>query len=300
MVQALESLLQQRDRFDYLLIETTGLANPGPVAAALWTDEELESSVCLDAIVTVVDAKHIAQQLSDPRPEGSVNEAQQQVACADIVLLNKTDLVSNSDLDTVEESIRAINASALVIRCLRCEIDLSAILNTGMYTAGTTLLDGTNDQLPPYGDEGTHKHSADGHDLGEEQCGPSCDHPDHQHGTGHGHSHNHNHGGSQVHSVTLVLDRPLVLTTLRHWLDELLWERGTRKEDMMRIKGLLYVSGSPCKWVLQAVHDIYDVTKGPEWEGSGTGYRYSKLVFIGRYLDRERLMEDLLKCCEAV
>ena len=85
----LRPLPQQRECFDYILIESTGLCNPGPVAAALWTDAELESGVCLDAIVTVADAKLIRRQLSEPRPEGAVNEAQQQVAFADVVLLNK-------------------------------------------------------------------------------------------------------------------------------------------------------------------------------------------------------------------
>jgi hypothetical protein len=128
MVQALEALVQQRDQFDCILIETTGdrqvprprrhvgfsrppplsrlscpnasrpagpchvhagLANPGPVAAALWTDEQMESLVCLDAIVTVVDARNIVGQLGEARPVGSVNEAQQQVAYADVILINK-------------------------------------------------------------------------------------------------------------------------------------------------------------------------------------------------------------------
>ena len=90
MVKALETLVQQRDHFDYILIETTGLANPGPVATALWTDEQLESTVCLDAIVTVADARNVRRQLEEPPAEGGgANEAQQQVAFADVVLLNK-------------------------------------------------------------------------------------------------------------------------------------------------------------------------------------------------------------------
>ncbi|KAL6770564.1 ZNG1 [Auxenochlorella protothecoides x Auxenochlorella symbiontica] len=90
MVKALEALLQQRASFDYILIETTGLANPGPVAAALWTDAELEAGVCLDAVVTVVDARNIRRQLADPPGEGAeVCEAAAQIAFADVVLLNK-------------------------------------------------------------------------------------------------------------------------------------------------------------------------------------------------------------------
>ena len=88
-VAALEGLMRQRDRFDYVLIETTGLANPGPVATALWTDEELEAGVCLDSIVTVVDAKHIRKELEAKHADGAANEAQQQIAYADVVILNK-------------------------------------------------------------------------------------------------------------------------------------------------------------------------------------------------------------------
>eukprot|EP00955_Chlamydomonas_euryale_P045526 353182-Chlamydomonas_euryale.AAC.18 len=88
-VQAIEGLLLKKEKFDYILIETTGLANPGPVAAALWTDEELEAGVQLDGMVVVVDAINIDRQLNDPRPEGVANEAQVQVAYADVVLLNK-------------------------------------------------------------------------------------------------------------------------------------------------------------------------------------------------------------------
>lgn len=88
-VAALEGLMDKKDKFDYVLIETTGLANPGPVAAALWTDVELEAGVCLDGIVTVVDSKNIKRHIMECGEEGSVNEAQQQVAYADVILLNK-------------------------------------------------------------------------------------------------------------------------------------------------------------------------------------------------------------------
>lgn len=105
-----------------------GLANPGPVAAALWTDEELEAGVSLDAVVTVVDAGHIGRQLAEPRPDGVINEAQLQIAYADLVLLNKTDLVDEAGAAKAEQSILAINSQVEIIRTQRSRVDLQNLL----------------------------------------------------------------------------------------------------------------------------------------------------------------------------
>eukprot|EP00887_Chlorella_sp_A99_P001389 scaffold8.g1389.t1 len=294
MVKALESLLQQRERFDYILIETTGLANPGPVAAALWTDAELESGVCLDAIVTVVDARLIRRQLAEPRPEGAVNEAQQQVAFADVVLLNKTDLVGSEELAATEAELRGVNAEAGIVRCERCAIDLGLILNTGIYTAGArgpapaAAAGGAaaRGEAAAAGEEAEHEHGPD--------CGPSCSQPANRHGRQQQQqpAAPHRHA---IGTVTLHEARPLSLPRLRHWLDELLWEEsGEATADFMRIKGLLSVAGSTHKQVIQGVHELYDVLNGPAW-GAGER-RASKLVFIGRRLDAGALAAGLARC----
>jgi G3E family GTPase len=337
MVQALEGLLLQRDRFDYVIIETTGLANPGPVAAALWTDAELESSICLDAIVTVVDSRNVLRHLKEERPDGGVNEAQQQVAFADVVLLNKIDLVDESALTRVEAEIAAVNADVAIVRCQNCVVDLGRILHTGMYTGEALLKDKSKED----DDHRHHSHQHDTNSTGPTSTVPSTDH-DHTHnnsdcdtkGCSHpSHSHTHDPG---VRTVTLHVNRPLDLLKLRHWLDELLWEKdnsvyisgnisssigfendgtgrgrgdtttsatntnlgaaaGVLVPDIFRVKGLFWVAGSCNKWVLQAVHELYDVTEGPAWE-AGSPCR-SKLVFIGRHLDGERLQEEFEKCC---
>jgi G3E family GTPase len=341
MVQALEGLLLQRDRFDYVIIETTGLANPGPVAAALWTDAELESSICLDAIVTVVDARNVLRHLNEERPDGGVNEAQQQVAFADVVLLNKIDLVDESALDLVESEIAAVNADVAIVRCENCVVDLKRILHTGMYTGEALLKDeeGEEREKKDNNDGGHHHHHH--HENDQSDCAAAgCSHPSH--------SHVHDLG---VRTVTLHVHHPLDLLKLRHWLDELLWEQDTYSSltagnaaaagagfgarrgvettscidkdavsvtpsasasssasaalsacqtqtpapDIFRVKGLFWVAGSANKWVLQAVHELYDVTEGPAWEAGSTCR--SKLVFIGRHLDGERLQRELEKCC---
>ncbi|PNW88957.1 hypothetical protein CHLRE_01g052000v5 [Chlamydomonas reinhardtii] len=144
-LQALESLLERPGgrRFDYILIETSGLANPGPIATALWTDAELESRVNLDGVVTVVDAVNIDRQLHEPRPRGAVNEAQLQVAYADIVLLNKLDLVDEEALIRSEADIRAINSGVNIVRTSRAVVDLGLILNRNGYSHKGELV------LPP-------------------------------------------------------------------------------------------------------------------------------------------------------
>ncbi|GIL85440.1 hypothetical protein Vretimale_10620 [Volvox reticuliferus] len=144
-LQALESLLDRPGgrHFDYILIETSGLANPGPIATALWTDAELESQVNLDGVVTVVDAVNIDRQLHEPRPRGVVNEAQVQVAYADIVVLNKLDLAEEEALIRAEADIRAINSSVTIVRTQRSIVDLGLILNRNGYSHKGDLV------LPP-------------------------------------------------------------------------------------------------------------------------------------------------------
>lgn len=281
MVKALESLLQQRTKFDYILIETTGLANPGPVAAALWTDTELESGICLDAIVTVVDAKNIGRQLADPRPDGAVNEAQQQIAFADIVLLNKIDLVRNDkELIEAEACITSINSEVDIIRCRKCEIEtLGLLLNTGLYTS-TSVKDCGNTVDP----DGHVCPSSDS--LSENLC---------SHGSYYAqpHHHSHSHHSHEVKTVTVLTNEAIDLDILRCWMDELLWEK-TEKMDIFRVKGLLNVHGCEEQHILQAVHQLYDIVKGRHWKSDDS--RRSKLVFIGRGLKRSVLTNALIKC----
>src|SRR4051812_25732629 len=122
LIRILGSLMKRRDRFDYVLIETTGLADPGPVALTFFADDEMKSRLALDGIVTVVDAKHVAQHWND-------KEVREQLAFADVVLLNKTDLVSPEEADALEARIKARNPTAKLFRTERSCIDLDRVLN---------------------------------------------------------------------------------------------------------------------------------------------------------------------------
>ncbi|CAG9461761.1 unnamed protein product [Pedinophyceae sp. YPF-701] len=270
-VMALEALLDKPGAsFDYIVIETTGLANPGPVATALWTDPELEARIALDGVITVADARNLVRQLSGHGAQGGeVNEAQQQVAYADVVLLNKCDLVSgDAEVQELTAAIRAINAGVEVIPTVRSKVDLRHVLRLKSY------------------DEATY-----------EPRGP----PAHGHGTAACPEHGAACGGCahnpQVTTVSLATDAPLDKARFQDWLDAKLWERDGSKDDIYRMKGVLFVDGQARKGVFQAVHELYDIVEGGEW-GDGEVPR-TRVVVIGRNLDRARLQAGLDACARA-
>ena len=133
LIRILGKLLKRKDKFDYVLIETTGLADPGPVAQTFFSDEEMKAKLQLDAIVTVVDAKHIVQHLDELR------EPEEQIAFADVILLNKTDLVTPADLDLLEKRIRAVNATAKIHRCQNALVGMDKILDINGFDLGRVL-----------------------------------------------------------------------------------------------------------------------------------------------------------------
>jgi len=189
LLRILGRLLKRKDRLDAILIETTGLANPAPVAQTFFSDPEMKEQFALDAIVTVVDAKHIHLHLDDSP------EAQKQVAFADVILLNKTDLVAPAELDALEKRLKSINAVAKVHRTRLAELPLDRVLNIGGFNLGRAvevdpqflemeypfewaggyeLAAGDHELEIGHGDD-HHGHDHDGHDHHHE-CGPDCDH----------------------------------------------------------------------------------------------------------------------------
>ena len=249
LVLSLERLIQQRSKFDYIVIEGTGLMDPGAVAAALWTDREVQAgSICLDAIVTVVDAKNILSRLDDDQ------SAQRQIAYADILLLNKIDLVDEETRAEVAKRVGALSDADLM-ECERCVVDLAKILGTGLYQGSDDIVE---------------RGAAGGDDNVD------CD----------GHSHAHHHASS-IGTETLLLDGRFDTDRLKDVMDELLW---SEVSDMvvLRVKGLLQDAGGG-RVVLQGVSAVYDLqTVSGEWPGGP-----SKIVFIGSGLDRDVLRARL-------
>jgi G3E family GTPase len=282
LIRILGNLMKRRDRFDYILIETTGMADPGPVAQTFFMDDEVQAKAAIDGIVTLVDAKHVSLHWDS-------HEVQEQIAFADVILLNKTDLVTPADLDALERRIRKMNTVAKVHRTTNSKIDLDHVLNVKGFD-----LDRILEHEPDFLKDGGHKHDHDGRDHSH------CDH-DHGHCEHDHHDHkpaksldvreapDHVHDSS-VSSVGITMPGDLDPTKLNKWMSELLQTKGP---DIFRMKGILSIKNDPHRFVFQGVHMLFDGRQDKVW---GKTPRSNKLIFIGRNLDRGELEAGFKKC----
>ena len=166
LIRILGTLMKRRDKFDYILVETTGLADPAPVAQTFFVDDEIRAQLRLDAIVTVVDAKHLSLHLFEEKEEGVENEALEQIAFADRILVNKTDLVSEEEVVVVESHLRSINASASLVRTHMSKVDLDWILNVGAFNLERVL-----EVEPTFLEDSEHLHDQSITSVGIEEEG---------------------------------------------------------------------------------------------------------------------------------
>ena len=268
LIRVLQGLAKRKGGFDAIVIETTGLADPGPVAQTFFVDEDVKAKTVLDSVTTVVDAKHVLARLDDSR------EAREQIAFADQIVLNKTDLVSQDDLRRVEARIRKLNPLAPIHRAERSNVALSAILGRGGFDL-SRILDLEPEFLnPPHGEVG-HVH--------DEDCEHDHDHADHAH-------HDHQHD-DDIKGVALTFDAPLNADAVSRWLSELLAAQGP---DILRAKGILSVSREDRRLVFQAVHMILEGDLQRPWRDDEA--RTSRMVFIGRNLDEAKLRAGFEAC----
>jgi len=290
LIRIIGNLMKRKDRFDHIVIETTGLADPGPVAQTFFLDDEVRAKTVIDGIVTLVDSKHVLLHWT-------AHEVQEQIAFADVLLLNKSDLVSPAELDTLERRIRGLNAVAPVYRTTRAEIDLNKVLDVRGFDLGRIL-----DREPDFLKAAGHRHEHDRHSDHRHSDHSRCDH-EHGH-CDHEHDHDHDrttpaatvpepadhaHDAS-VRSVGITLDGDLDAGKLNKWLSELLRTRGP---DIFRMKGILSIKNDPHRFVFQGVHMLFDGRPDKPW---GQTPRTNKLIFIGRNLDRAELEAGLKKC----
>ncbi len=272
LIRIIEGLMKRKGKFDAIIVETTGLAQPAPVAQTFFVDEDVKAKTALDAIVTVVDAKHVALRLAD------APEAQEQIAFADVILLNKTDLVSPEELQAVERAIRAINPTARLHKTQKSAIALDKVLGVGAFDLARVT------ELDP-------------HFLPDHECDDSCDHHhdhehhDHDHGRDHHHHHDDHVAASGIASVSLKSDKLIDPQKLLPWLNDFTQERGP---DILRLKGIIAFPNEPKRFVVQGVHMILDGDVQRDWkEGEA---KVSRLVFIGRNLDRAELEAKFAAC----
>ena len=269
LIRIIAGLMKRAKNFDGILIETTGLADPGPVAQTFFADAEVAAKTKLDSIVTVVDARHIGLRLKDS------TEAREQIAFADIILLNKTDLVSADDLEACEKTIRGINAYAKIVRTERCAVPLDQILGLGSFDL-EAILKHEPDFLGPQ-----EHHHPDDH---------VCTDPSHHHHPHHEHAHDHTHD-TDITSVSLTSDVALDPLKFEDWMGGL---RANKGNDLLRYKGILALAGSDRRLVIQGVHMMMEGSNLTPWKADEK--RISKLVFIGRHLNAEELKKGFAAC----
>jgi len=264
--------------FDRVVIETTGLADPGPVAQTFFMDEEIAESFLLDSILTLVDAKHAAQQLNDRQ------EARRQVGFADQIFISKADLVSGEELDALQHRLKHMNPRAPQQVVHFGEVPIANVLDLRGFNLNAKL-----DIDPDFLKEDEHDHDHHDHEHGEH-----CNHPSHQHDHDHGHEHgqgHHHHHDDDVKSFVFRTRKPLDPAKLEDFLGAIVNIYGPR---MLRYKGVLDMKGTNRKVIFQGVHQLMGSDLGPEWaEGEE---RVSKMVFIGIDLPRDILLQGLAQC----
>ena len=248
LIRIIGGLLKRGRGFDGIIVETTGLADPGPVAQTFFVDEDVKARTRLDGIVTVVDGKHLPQRLKDSP------EAAEQIAFADVILLNKMDLISAGEATTLETMLRNINPSAKIIRSERSSAPVNELLDIGAFDLNRILA-----SEPDFLD--------------------------------HGHDHTHDTG---ISSLSLTLEQPLDAEKYDAFMQNLLAEKGG---DLLRYKGILALKGNPRKFAVQGVHMMMEGTNLAPWPDGEA--RQSRMVFIGRALDKKALRDGFAACVAA-
>ncbi|KAM6468426.1 zinc-regulated GTPase metalloprotein activator 1A-like isoform 1-T3 [Liasis olivaceus] len=254
-LKAIENLMQKKGKFDYILLETTGLADPGSVASMFWIDAELGSDIYLDGIISVVDAKYGLQHLREEKPSDLINEAARQVALADIIIINKTDLVSQGELMKLRTAVRAINGVAKILETQRSRVDLSNILDLHAFD------------------------SVSGKSLQQKLQLEEVPQP---------------HLDKSIVTSTFEVLGNTTEEDLNVFIQNLLWEKNIKDKkgnpmEVIRLKGLVSIKDKSHQVIVQGVHELYDLEETTvRWKEDE---RINRLVLIGRNLDNDILKD---------
>jgi G3E family GTPase len=265
LIRIIDGLMRRKGKFDAIIVETTGLADPAPVAQTFFVDENVGKKAKLDAVVTVADAKWLRDRLRD------APEAKNQIAFADVILLNKTDLVSDAELREVEARIRGINPYATLHRTQRAQIPLEAVLGRNAFDLERIL-----EIEPAFLEADDHGHDHDHH---------------------HDHGHAHSHGGlkhyhdEDMQSISMKTDTPLDPDKFFPFIQNLVQVEGP---NILRCKGILSLKDDPKRFVFQGVHMMLDGDHQREWRADEK--RESRIVFIGRNLPEEKIRKGFESC----
>lgn len=287
LMDAVYKVLERQDKIDYLVVETTGLADPLPIALT-FLGTELRDLTRLDSIVTVVDSENYSLDLFNSQA------AYNQIAYGDILLLNKADLVNGATLEQLEVKIRDVKEGARIIRTTNAQVPLPLVLSVGLFESDKYFeMDHAHDHAHEH-----HDHAHEHHDHGHDHS--NCDHDDHDHSHDHhGHDHHdHDHGHDHRHSDHLAIDgftslsfesdRPFAIRKFQSFLDNQL------PENIFRAKGILWFDESPKRHIFHLSGKRFSLDDD-EWKGSPK----NQVVLIGQNLDHDALREQLNQCiCE--
>lgn len=312
LVRMLSQLLKERKgKFDHIIVETTGLANPAPIIQTFFLEEEICDGLKLDGVVTLVDAKHAHKQLDRVAPEGAVNEAVEQIAFADRIVISKSDLVDDAEVASVISRVRGINSMARMQKGKFGAVDLDYVLGIGGFDlerierevqpqfleeekSAAAQHDHDHDHEHDHGHGHDHEHGHEGEVCGT--CGENHATHDHDHDHDHGHSHDHAHHAHTHHdpgvsSVSIVCPGNLDLEQINMWLGDIMDEKS---DDIYRMKGVLSIHKCRERFVFQGVHALFEGSPDRQWGPEEE--RINRLVFIGRNLDEKALREGFKAC----
>ncbi|EKV01973.1 putative GTPase, G3E family [Leptolyngbya sp. PCC 7375] len=288
LLEAVYKVLERKDKIDYLVVETTGLADPLPVALT-FLGTELRDLTRLDSIVTLVDAENYSIDLFNSQA------AHNQIAYGDIILLNKTDLVDEADLDLLEVKVRDIKEGARILRTTQSQVPLPLILSVGLFESDKYFepaKEEHHDHANCDHEHGHCEHDHDhehGHSHAEHHDHANCDH-EHGH-CEHEHEHDHEHGHSHLDvdgftSISIVRDQPLAIRKFQHFLDNKL------PDNVFRAKGILWFDESEKRHIFHLSGKRFSL-EDEEWNHRP---RKTQLVLIGQNLDHEALKAEIEKC----
>jgi len=273
--------------FDRVVIETTGMANPGPVTQTFFVDEDVGRHYRIDGIITVVDAKHGHATLD------TQTEAQNQVGFADRILVSKTDLVSPEEVRSLRERLVRMNPRAPIRNVHMGQVPVGEIFDIGGFDLNAVLDLDPDFLAAEHPDARRAREAQAGNGHGHHHGHEGEHDPDHVHGPdcGHDHDHDHHPHDDAIGAFLFTAERPFDGRRLEETLSALIQVYGP---DLLRYKGVLFVRGSGRRMILQGVHMLMGVEPGRSWERKDTPS--SRMVFIGRNLPKEIFVQGLESC----
>ena len=278
LMEAVERVIERPEPLDYIVVETTGLADPLPVAMT-FLGSELRDQTRLDSIITLIDAENFDNVVLDTE----VGRA--QVIYGDILLLNKCDLVSEERLEAVEQQLRDVKNDARILRSVKGDVPLALLLSVGLFES---------DKMSSPANDPSLDHSDCDHDHGHCSHDHNHNHDDHGHDHGHTHSHDHghhhhSHGDHQdiegFTSMSFQSDGPFSLRKFQNFLDNQM------PQEVFRAKGILWFNESERRHVFHLAGKRFSIDD-TEWNGD----RKNQLVLIGRNIDHNTLRKQLKAC----